>query len=78
MYRKKNKKNKGSVSKEKKNPLKGIKKDKGTCYHYGKDSYWRRNCMEYLTTMKGKKLIMVSTSNMFMIKNYLYTSHYSS
>jgi len=29
------------------------------------------NCMEYLTTMKGKKLIMVSTSNMFMIKNYL-------
>jgi hypothetical protein len=35
---KKNKNNKGFISKAKK-PTRGIKKDKGICHHYGKDDH---------------------------------------
>jgi hypothetical protein len=77
MSNKKNKKNKGYISKAKK-PTEGIKKDKGICQHCGNDGHWRRNCKEYLATVEGKKLIKVSNSGMFMIENYLSTSHSNS
>ena len=44
------------------NPKAGIFKKKakkvstkGTCYHYGKDKHWKKNCREYLTTVKYKE-----------------------
>ena len=76
MSKKKNKKNKGFISKANK-PTRGINKDKGICHHYDKDGYWRRNCNEYLASVKGKKPIKVSTLGIFMIENYLSTSHSS-
>ena len=45
--------------KKKMNPKVGISKTKvkkisakGTCYHYGKEGHWKRNCKEYLATVK--------------------------
>jgi len=57
MSKKKDKKNKCVVSKANK-PTDGIKKDKGTCHHCGKEGYWRRNCKEYLATVKTMKLVL--------------------
>ena len=46
-------------SKKKLNPKTSISKKKvkkvsakGTCYPYGKEGHWKRNCKEYLATMK--------------------------
>ena len=46
-------------SKKKINPKAGIFKKKakkvstkGTCYHCGKEGHWKRNCKEYLATIK--------------------------
>jgi len=77
MSKKNNKKNKGVVSKANK-PNGGIKKDKGTCHYCGSEGYLRRNCKEYLVTMKAKKLNETSTSGLFIIENYLTMLHYSS
>ena len=53
-----NKKKGKKGSKKKLNPKADIFKKKiftkGTCYHCGKDGYWKRNCKEYLTTVKQK------------------------
>jgi hypothetical protein len=70
MFKKKDKKNNGIVSKSNK-PTEGIKKDKGMCHRCGNEGHWRRNCMEYLATMKAKKLNEAYTSGMFIIANYL-------
>jgi predicted rRNA methylase YqxC with S4 and FtsJ domains len=75
MSKKKDKNNKGVVSKVNK-LTRSIKKDKGICYHYGKEGYWRRNC--HLATVKANKLNEASTLSMFIIKNYLTTLHCSS
>ena len=75
--KKKDNKNKGVVFKANK-LIGGIKKDKGTCHHCGKEGYWRRNCKEYLATVKAKKLNEASTSGMFIIENYLTTLHCNS
>jgi hypothetical protein len=77
MSKKKDKKNKGVVSKANK-PTGGIMKDKGTCHHYGKEEHWRRNCKEYLATVNAKKLNEAFTSGMFIIENYLTSLHCSS
>ena len=54
-------KGKSTQGKKKKNlkPKGGIKKGntdkaKGTCFHYGKDGHWKRNCREYLDTLKNR------------------------
>jgi hypothetical protein len=59
--KKKEKKNKGVVSQVNK-PTRGIKKHKGICHHCGKEGHWRRNCKEYLATMKANKLNETYTS----------------
>ena len=53
-------KKKGKKSfKKKLNPKAGVSKRmtkkvsaKDTYYHYGKDRHWKKNCKEYLTTVK--------------------------
>jgi len=55
------KKNKGVVSQVNK-PTRGIKKHKGIFHYCGKEGHWRRNCKEYLATMKAKKLNQTYTS----------------
>ena len=77
MSKKKVKKNMNVVSKTNK-PTRDIKKDKGMCHHCSKEGHQRRNCKEYLATMKVKKLNEASTSSMFIIENYLTALHYSS
>lgn len=77
MSKKKNKKNKCSISKAKK-AARGIKRYKCICHHCSKDDHQRRNYKEYLASVKGKKLIKVYIVNMFMIKNYLSTLNSSS
>ena len=51
MSKKKDKKNKCAISKANK-LTGGIKKDKGICHYYDKEGHWRRNCKEYLATVK--------------------------
>ncbi|PKI76895.1 hypothetical protein CRG98_002682 [Punica granatum] len=29
--------------------------NKGTCFHYGKDGHWKRNCFQYLASLKANK-----------------------
>ncbi|PKI54778.1 hypothetical protein CRG98_024830 [Punica granatum] len=29
--------------------------DKGTCFHCGKDGHWKRNCQQYLASLKANK-----------------------
>ena len=59
--------------KKKLNPKAGIFKKKvkkvsakGTCYHCGKEGYWKKNCKEYLATVKSasvaKVLYMIQTN----------------
>ena len=59
--------------KKKMNPKAGISKKKakkvytkGTCYNYGKEDHWKRNCKEYLATVKliniAKGLYMIQTN----------------
>ncbi|MDF3587710.1 zinc finger domain-containing protein, partial [Enterobacter hormaechei] len=55
-------KSKGKGKKKKKSPFKakgGVKKkekvpkeSKGKCFHCGKTGHWRRNCKEYLASLK--------------------------
>lgn len=54
----------------KKRKLKKAKdrKAKGTCFHCGQDGHWKRNCKEYLDTMKEKKLREVSDSGICEIE----------
>jgi hypothetical protein len=77
MSKKENKKNKGDASKTNK-PTRDIKKDKGICHYCDEEGHWKRNCKEYLATVKTKKLNEASTSGMYIIKNYLTTLHCSS
>lgn len=35
---------------------KGNNKAKGTCFHCDKDGHWKRNCWEYLDTLKNRPL----------------------
>ena len=44
---------KGGVQK-KKGPMKA-KEPKGVCFQCGKEGNWKRNCKEYLESLKGKK-----------------------
>ena len=57
--RKKTKKDERTTSKVLK-PNGGVKKDnedvKGTCHHYRTPGHWRRNCKEYIESVKGKKM----------------------
>ena len=57
--KKKTKKDERTISKVLK-PNGGVKKDKedvkGTCHHCGKPRHWRRNCKEYIESVKGKKM----------------------
>ena len=55
-----NKKKGKKGSKKKMNPKTGISKKKtkkisakDTCYHYGKEGHWKRNCKESLATVKS-------------------------
>ena len=68
-----NKKKCKKSSKKKLNPKADIFKKKakkvfakGTCYHCGKDRHWKRNCKEYLATVKqtnvAKNLYMIQTN----------------
>ena len=41
---------------------------KGTCFHYGKNGHYRRNCRAYLGSLKKKALDAPSTSGMFIIE----------
>jgi len=77
MSKKENKKNKGDVSKANR-PTGDIKKDKGICHHCDEEGHWKRNCKEYLATVKTKKLNGASTLGMYIIENYLTTLHCSS
>ena len=43
----------------------GKAKDKGQCFHYGKDGHWKRNCKEYLAERAKQKL--GEASGTFMI-----------
>ncbi|PKI74466.1 hypothetical protein CRG98_005148 [Punica granatum] len=58
---KKNKKSKkGSVPQQsvevsKNNGKAKVVADKGTCFHCGKDRHWKRNCQEYLASLKANK-----------------------
>ena len=53
---------KASISKKKAKKV----STKGTCYHYGKEGHWRRNCKEYLAAVKqanvAKDLYMIQTN----------------
>jgi len=40
--------------------------------------HWRKNCKEYLATVKSKKFNGASTLGMFIVENYLTTLYYSS
>ena len=51
---------KGGVKKKKAND------NKGTCFHCGKNGHWKRNCKEYLESIKGQGV--VSTSGIYMIE----------
>jgi hypothetical protein len=77
MSKKKDKKNKCAISKANK-LTGGIKKDKGICHYYDKEGHWRRNCKEYLATVKVEKLNEAYNSGMFIIENYLTNFHCSS
>ena len=51
-------KQKGKWKKGTLKPTKGIQKKKepkGICFRYGKKRHWKRNCNEYLESLKGKK-----------------------
>ena len=56
---KKDKKDEGTTSMVLE-PNGGVKKDnedvKGTCHHYRTLGHWRRNCKEYIESVKGKKI----------------------
>lgn len=73
---KKDKYEKNFVSKTMK-PTGGVKKDKdkdmdkGACHHCGKVGHWRRNCKEYIQTMKQRKLGEASTSGINHMMIYL-------
>jgi len=77
MSKKNDKKNKCIISKANK-PTRGHKKNKSICHHCSEKGYWMRNCKEYPTTVKEKKLTEAFTSGMFIIENYHTTLHCSS
>ena len=52
-------------SKKKLNPKASISKKKvkkvsakGTCYQCGKEGYWKRNCKDYLASLKYKQILL--------------------
>ena len=73
-----NKKKDKKGSKKKMNPKDGISNKRmkkvsieGTCYHYGKESHWKKNCKEYLAIVKltiiAKSLYMIQTNLLLSI-----------
>ena len=42
---------------------------KGTCYHYRKDGQWKKNCKEYLVTVKHKEANIAK--DLYMIQTNL-------
>ncbi|XP_017970501.1 PREDICTED: uncharacterized protein LOC108660729 [Theobroma cacao] len=62
-FSKKDKDEKASTSKGIK-PTRGVKMDKDNdkCHFCGKLGHWRRNCKDYLESIKGKKQKEASTS----------------
>ena len=59
----------GKAKVAKKEPV----KDKGQCFHYGKDGHWKRNCKEYLAKRAKQKLD--EASGTFMISLHLSDSY---
>ncbi|KAL3510067.1 hypothetical protein ACH5RR_029468 [Cinchona calisaya] len=47
--------------KDKKN--KGATADKEKCFHCNKESHWKRSCVEYVKTLKGKAIDSVHNSS---------------
>ena len=41
---------------------------KGTCFHYGKDGHWKRNCKTYLESKKKGACDAPSSSGIYVIK----------
>ena len=41
---------------------------KGTCFHYGKNGHWKRNCKVYLESLKKEKYGDASTSGIYVIE----------
>ena len=54
---------------------KEVVSNKGTCFHFGKDDYWKSNCNFYLAKLKQKKASETSSSGIFVIEvNVLLTN----
>lgn len=43
-------------------------KAKGKCFHCGKDGHWKRNCKEYLSTLKEKDKSSEGTNQMLIVE----------
>ncbi|PKI40028.1 hypothetical protein CRG98_039598 [Punica granatum] len=58
--KKKKKSKKGSIPQQsvgvtKKKGKAKVAADKGTCFHCSKDGHWKRNCSQYLASLKANK-----------------------
>ena len=41
---------------------------KGTCFHYGKDGHWKRNCKAYMKSRNKVACDAPSTSSIYVIE----------